>query len=83
MTKKSKIIYFLTTFIFFVIFNRYFTNLVFNNNISVPQNPIFDFTFIQNEGAAFNIFEGAKMFLIVFSFCAMIGIVFYALKKTQ
>ena len=81
MTKKSKIIYFLTTFIFFVIFNRYFTNLVFNNNISVPQNPIFDFTFIQNEGAAFNIFEGAKMFLIVFSFCAMIGIVFYALKK--
>ena len=38
-------------------------------------------TYTQNTGAAFNIFEGAKMFLIVFSFCAMIGIVFYALKK--
>ena len=46
-----------------------------------PSNPLFDLTFIQNEGAAFNIFQGAKIFLILFSAFAVAAIVFSLQRK--
>ena len=81
MTKTSKNIYFLITFVFFVIFNRYLTYLIINRGMGFPSNPLFDLTFIQNEGAAFNIFQGAKIFLILFSAFAVAAIVFSLQRK--
>ena len=81
MSKTGKIIYFIVAFLFFVIFDRYLSHLIFTNKLRVPSNPVFDLVFIQNEGAAFNIFEGAKIFLIIFSACAIIGILYCVVKK--
>ena len=81
MSRTSKIIYFIVTFLFFVLFDRYFSHLIYTNKLSMPSNPIFDLVFVQNEGAAFNIFEGAKIFLIIFSACAIAGIIYCVVKK--
>ena len=81
MTKKSKNIYFLITFIFFIIFNRFLTHVITSGNVNLPSNPFLDIAFVQNGGAAFNILEGAKIFLIAFSLCAMGAIIYSAQRK--
>ena len=38
------------------------------------------FFYVQNTGAAFNIFDGYKIFLIIFAFVAFAALIFYAIK---
>ena len=83
MPKKSKIIYLLITTLFFIFVNFYFTDLILLNGYKLAENPIFSITFIQNEGAAFNLFDGYKIFLIVFSIVALIVLCFYTIKQIK
>jgi len=83
MSKASKIIYIFISMVFFVLLNGFCTDLILRNGYKLPENPIFDITFIQNQGAAFNIFEGYKVFLITFSMLAIIGILFYTIKHIK
>ncbi len=83
MTKLSKIIYFFTAFIFFSIFDQYFSGLILKNASKLPENNLFDLVFIQNQGAAFNILQGSKLFLISFSALAILGIIFYTIKHIK
>ena len=79
MSKQSKITYYIVTFLFFVLFDFYFSNLILKFGYKLPENSVFDLTFIQNDGAAFNILQDAKLFLIIFSIAALIFIGFYIL----
>lgn len=83
MSKKSKIIYLLITTLFFIFVNFYFTDLILINGYKLAENPIFSITFIQNEGAAFNLFDGYKIFLIVFSIAALVILCFYTIKQIK
>ena len=81
MSKKSKISYFIVTFLFFLFFDFYFSNIILSYGYQFPQNSILNLTYIQNDGAAFNIFQNARLFLILFSFAALGGIGFYIIKN--
>ena len=81
MSKKSKISYFIVTFLFFMIFDFYFSNLILNCGYQFPENPIINLTYIQNDGAAFNILQDARLFLVVFSLIALGSIGFYVVKN--
>ena len=83
MPKKSKIIYLILTTVFFVLCNFYFSDMIINNGYLLAENPVLDIMYLQNSGAAFNIFEGYKIFLIVFAFVALSALVFYAVKHIE
>lgn len=83
MSKKSKILYLVITTIFFIVLNFYLTDLTFINGYKLVENPVFDIIFIQNEGAAFNLFDGYKIFLIAFSVIALITLIYYVIKHIQ
>ncbi len=80
MTKKSKIIYLFVSIIFFIILNGFLSDLVILNGFKLPENPIFSIFYIQNQGAAFNIFDGQRIFLIGFAIAAILGVIFYTVK---
>ena len=80
MTKKSKIIYLFISIIFFILLNGYLSDLIILNGFKLPQNPILSIFYIQNQGAAFNIFDGQRVFLIAFAITAIIGMIFYTIK---
>ena len=76
MNKISKIIYFFIATIFFIGFDVYFTELILNDlRYKHTNNQIFDIVFVQNTGAAFSIFEDARLFLIIFSIIALLLII--------
>ncbi len=81
MSKPSKISYFFITFIFFTIIDLYLSNYILKFGYKLPSNPVFDFIFIQNDGAAFNILQNCRSFLIVFSAAAIFGIFVYVIKN--
>ena len=83
MNKTSKIIYFLITFVFFTIFDMFFSAIAIQKIGTLPENPFLDLIFVQNSGAAFSILENSKIFLISFAFAAIIGIIFYTIKHIQ
>lgn len=83
MSKNSKIIYLFITTIFFILLNFYFSDIILQNGYKLAENPIFDITFIQNQGAAFNLFDGYRNFLIVFSFLAFLTLIFYLIKQIE
>lgn len=83
MSKKSKIIYLVLTTVFFVLCNFYFSDIIINNGYLLGENPVFDIIYLQNSGAAFNIFEGYKAFLIVFAFVAFSVLIFYAIRHIE
>ena len=83
MSKNSKIIYLILSSIFFIFFNSYFTNFILSEGGFLPQNPVFEITYIQNQGAAFNILNGYKIFLIAFSATAILMLIFYAIKQIK
>lgn len=83
MSKTSKLAFFFISLIFFTMFDMYFSNIIMSNIENLPQNPVFDLIFVQNSGAAFSILENSKIFLITFSVCAMLGIVYYLIKHIQ
>jgi len=83
MSRKSKVIYLFISIVFFILLNCYASGFILNNGYKLATNPIFSITFVQNQGAAFNIFEGYRIFLITFSITALILILFYAIKHIQ
>lgn len=83
MSKTSKILYFLISSIFFVIFDSYFSNIILQNIINMPPNPVIDLVFVQNTGAAFSILQNSAVFLIGFSIIALTGIIIYLIKNIK
>lgn len=84
MSKTSKIIYFLISSIFFMVFDLYFAELILNDlRFKASENPIFDLIFVQNTGAAFSILENSKLFLITFSIFAILLILSYVIKNAE
>ena len=65
MTKTGKIIYLFITLLFFIILNIYLTDLIINNGYKLSVNDFLEITYVRNQGAAFNIFEGYKVFLTI------------------
>ena len=80
MSKNSKVIYLILTSVFFIFFNFYFSGIILQNGYMLAENPVFDITYVQNQGAAFNLFDGYKVFLIAFSFAAFGTLMFFAIK---
>ena len=83
MSKNSKITYLILTTVFFIIFNLYLTDIILKSGYLLTENPVFDIIFLKNTGAAFNIFDGYKVFLIIFAFAAFLLLIFYALKHIK
>lgn len=83
MTKNSKIVYLFISAIFFIMLNLFLTDIIIINGYKLIPNPIFNITYVQNQGAAFNILEGYKVFLILFSCIAIIGILLYVIKNIK
>ena len=84
MSKTNKIIYFIISVIFFIIFDLYFSNLIIESLRFTPQeNPLVDLIFVQNTGAAFSLLENSTAFLIVFSVIAILTIIIYSLKNAE
>lgn len=83
MSKQSKLAYFFISFLFFMSADLYFSAQVLKYGYKLPENAVLDFVFIQNEGAAFNILQNYKLFLIAFSIIAICAIVFYIVKNIQ
>ena len=84
MTKASKIAYLITTSIFLIIFDLYFSGVILDSlRFKLEENPVFDLIVVQNTGAAFSILENSKVFLILFSAAAVFIILFYAIKNVS
>ena len=84
MSKTNKYIYFAISTFFFTIFNLYFSALILNDLRFRPnENPFFDLIFVQNTGAAFSILENATLFLIIFSFFAILTITTYIIRNIE
>lgn len=83
MSKNSKIIYLIITSVFFTVFNFFCSDFILKNGYLLVKNPIFDITYIQNQGAAFNLFDGYKIFLIIFSAIALGGLIYYIIKHIK
>ena len=83
MTKKNKIIYFFVCLLFFVICDIFLSDLIISNIGLIAANPVLDLIFVKNEGAAFSLLEGSKLFLISFSIFAILVIIFYVLKRIK
>ena len=83
MSKNSKIIYLFITAIFFILLNLFLSDLILNSGYKLAEITVFDITFIKNQGAAFNIFDGYKIFLIVFAILAIIALLYYVIKQIE
>ena len=80
MSKNSKIIYLFAATIFFILFNSFLTNIILQNGYMLAENPVLEITLVKNQGAAFSIFEGYKIFLIAFAVLAFVVLSCYAVK---
>ena len=83
MSKTSKTLYFFLAIIFFTIFDCYFSEQLMQNGFRLSENPILSIVFVKNEGAAFNILQGSKIFLITFSATAISAIILAIIKKIR
>lgn len=83
MSKNNKIIYLFISAIFFIFFNFLLSDSILISGYKLAENPILDITFIQNQGAAFNLFDGYRIFLIIFSATAILSLIFYTLKHIE
>ena len=67
MSKTGKIIYFLISVVFFVLFDFILSNETIRSLTFLPANPVLDLVYVKNTGAAFSILQDARVFLICFS----------------
>ena len=81
MNKNSKLAYLLITLLFFICFDIYFSNLLLNSRTAFPSNSVLDIIYVQNTGAAFNIFENSTIFLIGFALMAIVLVFSYIIKN--
>ena len=83
MTKFNKILYFILSVIFFVIFDFYFSNLFIVSPIYQIKNSLIEIVFVQNTGAAFSILENAQYLLIIFAVAAILIIITYGIRNIE
>ena len=83
MSKTGKIIYFLLSVVFFTVFDLILSNETLKSLAFVPDNPVVDLVYVKNTGAAFSILQDARLFLIIFSIAAILGILFYTFKHLK
>lgn len=84
MSRINKIIYFIVSIIFFVVFDLFFSEQILNTlRFDMPENPLFDLIFVKNTGAAFSILENYGIFLIVFSLWALYAVANYMVKNIE
>ena len=83
MSKISKIIYLFFSIVFFIMLNFYISNYIIQYGYFFQENPVFNIVLIQNQGAAFNIFEGYRIFLISFAIFAILGILFFTIRQIK
>ena len=83
MSKNSKILYLALTTIFFVFFDYYLTDIILKSGYLLTKNPVLDIIYLQNTGAAFNIFEGYKIFLVLFALVTFMFLIFYVLRHIK
>ncbi len=83
MSKTGKIIYFLISVVFFVLFDFILSNETIRSLTFLPANPVLDLVYVKNTGAAFSILQDARVFLICFSALAILFISFYTIKQIE
>ena len=84
MTKINKIVYFIISMLFFIVFDWYFSGLILEElRFRIPENRFLDLIFVQNTGAAFSLLENYGLFLILFSIFAIILILHYSIKHLE
>lgn len=85
MKKQSNFIYFLTTFVFFVSVDFYFSNLIVNKLKSgwTYSGEFFNLFYIENTGAAFSVLQNNTVVLIVISFLALVLMLYYIIKNLE
>lgn len=81
----TKILYFVTCFVFFIILDLYLSNLLVRNMAAGLQfdTPILRLHYLENTGAAFNILKDAREALIIFSASAITLIFVYVINNLQ
>lgn len=86
MSKKlSKIIYLIVCFVFFLFSDLYLSELLVKN-ISrgfAFSSKVIALTYVQNTGAAFNILNNSREFLIILSAAALVLIFAYIIKHAK
>ena len=80
MTKNSKLYYLFISLIFLIFTDLYLSTYTINNIETLTGNILFNFYFIQNTGAAFNIFQDARMFLTIFAIFSLLFIIYNSIK---
>ena len=81
MTKKSRIFYFFISLVLFIVMDIYLSNYAVKYGFNIVQNEFVDIVYVQNKGAAFSIFEGAKWFLILFALLTSLFITQYTIRN--
>ncbi|MBO7672240.1 signal peptidase II [bacterium] len=68
-TNRTKILFFLSLFVFFIIAELFLSNtlVTFMKDGLTFSSPIFKLHYLENTGAAFNIFRDAREVLIIFA----------------
>lgn len=84
-TNATKILYFLTCFVFFIIVDLYLSNLLVKSmSHGLHFNtPILRLHYLENTGAAFNILRDAREALIIFSASAITLVFVYIINNLQ
>ena len=83
MSKISKIVYLFISVVFFVLFDLFLSETIIAKADLITENPVLNIVFVQNQGAAFNILNGCKSFLIAFSAAAVICLIVYAIRHIE
>ncbi|MCQ2739879.1 MAG: signal peptidase II [bacterium] len=83
MTKTNKIIYLITSIVFYTIINFYFSKLILDYRFMLDKNPILDFVYAYNTGAAFSLMENMQFLLIIFSAIAIFSVLYFTIKNIQ
>lgn len=84
-TNTTKILYFITCFVFFIIVNLYLSNLLvgaMSHGLSFD-TPVLRLHYLENTGAAFNILRDAREALIIFSSSAITLVFVYVFRNLQ
>lgn len=84
-TNTTKIIYFITCFVFFIIVDLYLSNLLVRAMAHGLHfnTPVLKLHYLENTGAAFNILRDAREVLIIFSASAITLLFVYVINNLQ
>ena len=83
VSKLSKYFYFTASFMFFLIATLYLSDMIVSQlaqGLSIS-NDVFSLNYVENSGAAFNIFKDAREFLIIASVVAICIVISYIIRN--